>query len=193
MRQIPTLGAALALAFTASAPAEAAKFYAAADGDVIAYFAGTSASFSESLGLLINGTPTGVIGLNNQTSVYGESINLGTASLGDELTFFIEVYTTGDTFYSDIALNADGVEHIVTSPFAGDDTIPAGVFVGFEDLYGGGDFNYNDLKFVFSNVVAVPDAVPEPASWAMMIAGFGLIGDTLRRRHRRTVRFAAAI
>ncbi|TFU00447.1 PEP-CTERM sorting domain-containing protein [Polymorphobacter arshaanensis] len=26
------------------------------------------------------------------------------------------------------------------------------------------------------------DSVPEPASWAMMITGFGLIGGTLRRR-----------
>jgi hypothetical protein len=29
-----------------------------------------------------------------------------------------------------------------------------------------------------------PPAVPEPASWAMMMLGFGLIGFTLRRRHR---------
>ena len=28
--------------------------------------------------------------------------------------------------------------------------------------------------------------VPEPASWMMMIAGFGLVGSALRRRERRT-------
>ena len=34
-------------------------------------------------------------------------------------------------------------------------------------------------------------AVPEPASWAMMIAGFGVVGGALRRRKTRTsVRFA---
>ncbi len=32
-------------------------------------------------------------------------------------------------------------------------------------------------------------AVPEPASWAMLITGFGLIGTTMRRR---TARLAAA-
>ena len=32
-------------------------------------------------------------------------------------------------------------------------------------------------------------AVPEPASWAMMVAGFGLAGATMRRR-RSAVRFA---
>lgn len=29
-------------------------------------------------------------------------------------------------------------------------------------------------------------AVPEPASWAMLIAGFGLVGATLRRRRQQT-------
>jgi hypothetical protein len=33
-------------------------------------------------------------------------------------------------------------------------------------------------------------AVPEPASWAMMIGGFGLIGAAARRRSRPTVSFA---
>jgi hypothetical protein len=33
-------------------------------------------------------------------------------------------------------------------------------------------------------------SVPEPSSWAMMIAGFGLIGGALRRRARATLRFA---
>ena len=33
-------------------------------------------------------------------------------------------------------------------------------------------------------------SVPEPSSWAMMIAGFGLVGGALRRRARATVRFA---
>lgn len=30
-------------------------------------------------------------------------------------------------------------------------------------------------------------AVPEPSSWAMMIAGFGVIGGAMRRKHRRQV------
>ena len=33
-------------------------------------------------------------------------------------------------------------------------------------------------------------AVPEPASWALMIGGFGLTGGALRRRGRTRVRFA---
>jgi hypothetical protein len=33
-------------------------------------------------------------------------------------------------------------------------------------------------------------SVPEPATWAMMIAGFGFVGTAARRRQRSTVRFA---
>lgn len=43
---------------------------------------------------------------------------------------------------------------------------------------------------VRGGVVNVPDAVPEPASWALMIGGFGLVGGALRRRVRTSVRFA---
>lgn len=36
--------------------------------------------------------------------------------------------------------------------------------------------------FKISNVTVNTTAVPEPATWAMMIAGFGLVGGTMRRR-----------
>lgn len=32
-------------------------------------------------------------------------------------------------------------------------------------------------------------AVPEPGTWAMMIAGFGLVGAAMRRRQRFTLRY----
>ena len=34
---------------------------------------------------------------------------------------------------------------------------------------------------------ALPQAVPEPATWAMMILGFGVVGTALRGRRRRTL------
>ncbi len=38
---------------------------------------------------------------------------------------------------------------------------------------------------------AVPSAVPEPASWAMMIVGFGMVGGVVRRRPTTDRRLAA--
>jgi len=40
------------------------------------------------------------------------------------------------------------------------------------------------------NLARATTAVPEPATWAMMIAGFGMIGTSLRRRQRVMVSFA---
>jgi hypothetical protein len=51
---------------------------------------------------------------------------------------------------------------------------------------------YN-LDFINAYLAAHPSvapAVPEPASWAMMIGGFGLVGGTARRRRRSTVTYA---
>ncbi len=37
---------------------------------------------------------------------------------------------------------------------------------------------------------ASPSAVPEPASWALMLGGFGLVGGALRSRRKAAVRLA---
>ncbi|MGQ5702152.1 PEPxxWA-CTERM sorting domain-containing protein [Sandaracinobacteroides sp. A072] len=162
------------------------SFTASADGDIVAYFAGHSAGYTNYLRLLVNGVDTGIEGLNNQTSALGESLNFGAVQAGDVLTFAIRVSNTGDFFYSDRNLNADGITHIYSAPYAGGDFgIPAGVYVGFEDILGGGDKDYDDLRFVFTNVSG--GAVPEPATWAMLIAGFGLVGFAARRRRTMSV------
>jgi len=45
---------------------------------------------------------------------------------------------------------------------------------------------------VFGEAVAASGAVPEPATWAMMLTGFGVVGFGLRRRSNRPVRVAYA-
>jgi hypothetical protein len=46
------------------------------------------------------------------------------------------------------------------------------------------DFNYWHLDDVSVTGGLVPGGVPEPASWAMMVGGFGLMGAAMRRRRR---------
>jgi len=38
--------------------------------------------------------------------------------------------------------------------------------------------------FEFDNIAVTTGPVPEPEAWAMLIAGFGLVGATMRRRNR---------
>lgn len=59
------------------------------------------------------------------------------------------------------------------------------VFTGFD----GTNYIPNSSGTQFAGTFTIT-AVPEPASWAMMIAGFGLLGATMRRR-RVSVSYAA--
>ena len=52
--------------------------------------------------------------------------------------------------------------------------------VVFDGLGGGGGFELDNLA------LGAASAVPEPATWAMMLLGFGLIGSSLRNRRRST-------
>ena len=54
-----------------------------------------------------------------------------------------------------------------------------------------GDYTYDSTGVRATvSTAAVTAPVPEPATWAMMIAGFGAVGFAMRRRNRVTVRTA---
>ncbi|CAH0349174.1 PEP-CTERM sorting domain-containing protein [Aquabacterium sp. CECT 9606] len=172
------------------------SFTAATTGDVMAYFVGgAEASYENEMGLLVNGVQTSAgFGLNNHTSVVGQSFNLGSVNAGDTLTLVMKNLTLGAQVYSDPSLNAayDAVgetahNHVysalytATSPVFG--SIPSGIYVGFEDLpFPGADYNYNDESFVFTNVAV---AVPEPQAYALLLAGLCVAGVMTRRQSRR--------
>ena len=59
----------------------------------------------------------------------------------------------------------------------------------FANAYGWGcwELHSRAARFAVESAVA---AVPEPATWALMAVGFGLLGATMRRR-KTVVRYAA--
>jgi len=119
---------------------------------------------------------------NNQTTPVGTEANLGRFSPA-ELKFGIQVYPDGlsgdlaATYFSGPASrNPDGVAHVIVEDLGGNV-----LRVRFEDLPGTGG-NYEDLTFTLTNAMAVP--VPEPETWATMLAGLGLVGIAALRRRR---------
>ncbi len=48
-------------------------------------------------------------------------------------------------------------------------------------------YKFSDIRHTSFNAVQLMTAVPEPATWAMMIIGFGAVGSVVRRRRRTQV------
>ncbi len=163
----------LTFGLASAASAQDYRYHVAKDGIVSGFFGGQSAGYTSDLSFTAAGyaDPTAVI--NNHTAQLGDQTIFGWYAAGTELTFKLAVHDTGDTFYSNKALNADGIDHMRAMQFS----LPNGsfteftpvVFLGFEDLLGGGNMDFNDSMAMFSNVIMVP--VPEPSSIAMLLAG----------------------
>lgn len=67
------------------------------------------------------------------------------------------------------------------------------VTIGGEDFFGFARIAGPRLTVAFNDIAGaaiIAGTVPEPASWAMMIAGFGAIGGALRRRSRQAAAIA---
>jgi len=167
--------------------ASSASFQASASGDVIGYFDGSTATFTDEIGLFVNGIQQGGWGLDNHTSALGDALNFGPVHAGDTLVFALKVVDTGYTLYSEPSLNPDGVNHAYTTSYVAADhstpAIPSGTFIGFEDsLISFSNLNYNDEDVVFTDVTTSPASTPEPAS--LLLIGTGLVGFMLVRRKK---------
>lgn len=154
-------------------------FVAANTGDITAYFYTSDAGYDSQIGLWVNGVNTGIYGLWNHGSSYGQALNFGNVNAGDHLTFELKVLSTGGSWFSDASLNGDGFNHAYATNFNGDNVIPTGTYVAFEDIGGGGDRDYNDHQFVFTNVKTA-FSVPESSSLGLL--GLGLLGLGFARR-----------
>jgi hypothetical protein len=150
---------------TWAVPVVGGSTFVAQTGEVVATFVGSDAAYTSQLFLNTPGNALGVI-FNNHSSQPGASISLGTFVAGTELIFRIHVLDTGNNFFNGGASrNPDNSPHAIVDTAFG----PNQTLVAFEDLLGGGDEDYNDLMFSFTNTSST--IMPEPTTLALMASG----------------------
>src|SRR5689334_23594070 len=150
MTRLGILAGTTALLCGLAAPARAVPIIGetliATGGDVVVTSASNEAGYMSEL-FLEGLDGDGSVIFNNWTTPVGASLDLGSFAAGTELVFKLFVKQTGDVFFTGSAdRNADGQVHALIENVGGQ------VMVGFEDLRGGGDRDYNDLVFAFTSV-----------------------------------------
>lgn len=123
--------------------------------------------------------------LAGSTSTYGYTINL--QSVGIDTTTGVG-YTPFTAVGGVVTLGARGVlsTYLSTATLTGTQFLTAGQSFGvIIDRNGSYNGDSTGLNFAIS-------AVPEPATWAMMLVGFGMVGFGLRSRRKPVVRVTYA-
>ena len=158
------------------------------DGDAKIIFPDASSTMSE-----LHSGPWGTR-TASEPLLPGDFVNLGSYDAGTKLDFFLiaDGANGGKNIYgTDDSVNPDGVNHIASfTPrlFAVPDLNSSYLFLAFEDLYGGGDKDYNDVIFAIDVGQATINALlatPEPTFYLTIGSFAGLAFWAKRRRDRQ--------
>lgn len=116
----------------------------------------------------------------------GDFVDLGRFEANSQFNFLIKADgasakpKNGDIYGGDAALNPDGLQHLMAWQ------VGNYLMLGFEDLRGGGDKDYNDVMFIvdFGKGNLKTTAVPEPGTMAALLGVTGA-GMWMRRRKKQ--------
>ncbi len=114
-------------------------------------------------------------------------LDTGVNFAGNQFGFYLT--TPQSTYYSDTARNGDSLDHMRAYQGNGTDWIQVGntlpgvwqtntYALGWEDLWGGGDKDYQDFVLMIESV----EPVPVPAAVLLGMLGLGAAGLRLRKR-----------
>lgn len=152
--------------------------------------------FTVNIGNGPNSTATGTSNLGAFAMTASHCIQLP-PPVAYDLGQFLFTFASGDTLFGTysgaLTFNAPGVFNLLQTNIV---TGGTGLFAGASGMFTGtGIVSFvggtPNSQQVYAGALELP-AVPEPATWAMMIMGFGAIGGTLRRRHIVTTRIGFA-
>ncbi len=150
---------------------------------ILPHGGGTLPSFiNVSAGQTVKVTATGSIDCCSGSSYNGPAGRGGISNITNTLGNGIGNYS-GATFALAGVFTGGASSIPFTVGVGGNFLVPTGAtkfYFGIPDAFG---FN-GDVDYYFDNngSFSVTTSVPEPASWALMIVGFGLVGATMRRR-----------
>ena len=143
-------------------------------------------------------TSTSPNGLGTTTSGFFQAADSTTFTFDSPITAFaIDINTFADTAGAyDVMLNTGDQAFSIFETFPG---VGTGEFIGFTSatpftsviLTSNTGFAYTLDTLIYGEAAAV-GGVPEPATWAMILLGFGAVGWAMRRRKRTELTFRRA-